>query len=143
MTEDTQVFSAVPVFSYIQYFKHRMPDELLYAAHIKIPKSGIFKVHLSLKGDIGLTGRPGPVGPPGVGEPGFMVCLVFYLVIGKQDRKQKFSMLPHKNGEDLAHKKMCAKLYHLFSFFYHFSLLHILCCLTLVSLNKLKMFPIS
>lgn len=74
-----------------------MPDELLYAAHIKIPKSDVFKVHLSLKGDTGLTGRPGPVGPPGVGEPGFTVCLFFYLVRGKQDRKQKLYMLPHKN----------------------------------------------
>lgn len=74
-----------------------MPDELLYAAHIKIPKSDVFKVHLSLKGDTGLTGRPGPVGPPGVGEPGFMVCLFFYLVRGKKDRKQKLYMLPHKN----------------------------------------------
>lgn len=70
---------------------------MIYAAHIKIPKSDVFKVHLSLKGDTGLTGRPGPVGPPGVGEPGFMVCLFFCLVRGKQDRKQKFYMLPHKN----------------------------------------------
>lgn len=74
-----------------------MSDELLYAAHIKIPKSGIFKVHLCLKGDTGLTGRPGPVGPPGVGEPGLMVCLFFYLVRGKQDGMEKFSMLPCKN----------------------------------------------
>lgn len=83
---------------------------MLYAAHIKIPKASVFKVHLSLKGDTGLTGRPGPVGPPGVGEPGFMVCLVFYLVGGKQDRKEEFPMLPHKNREDLAHIRMCAKL---------------------------------
>lgn len=65
------------VFSYINSFKHRMSDELLYAAHIQIPKSGIFKIHLCLKGDTGLTGRPGPVGPPGVGEPGLMVCIFF------------------------------------------------------------------
>lgn len=74
-----------------------MSDELLYAAHIKIPKSSIFKVHLCLKGDTGLTGRLGPVGPPGVGEPGLMVCLFFYLVRGKQDGMEKLSRLPCKN----------------------------------------------
>lgn len=42
-SEDTQIFSAIPVFSYIKYFKPRMSDELLHAAHMQIPKSGIFK----------------------------------------------------------------------------------------------------
>lgn len=32
-SEDTQIFSAIPVFSYTKYFQHRMSNELLYAAH--------------------------------------------------------------------------------------------------------------
>lgn len=35
-----------------------------------------FKYKISvLKGDIGLTGRLGPPGPPGIGEPGLPVCI--------------------------------------------------------------------
>lgn len=97
-SEDTQIFSAIPVFSYINYFKHRMSDELLYAAHIQIPKSGIFKIHLCLKGDTGLTGRPGPVGPPGVGEPGLMVCLFFIWWQGSRTERKNSQCFPVKRN---------------------------------------------
>lgn len=90
MAVRTQIFSAIPVFPYINYFRHRMPDELLYALHMKISKSGIFKTHLCLKGDIGLTGRPGPVGPPGAGEPGLTVCLFFIWCEGSRTERKNY-----------------------------------------------------
>lgn len=88
-SEETQIFSVILVFFRIKYFKHRISDELLYAAHTEIPKSGIFKIHLCLKGDTGLTGRPGPIGPPGVGEPGLLVCLFLIWWEGSRTERKK------------------------------------------------------
>lgn len=115
-SEDTQIFSAVPVFSYIQYFKHRIPDELLYSAHIKYLIEAyskyifLWRVTLVWQED---------------------QALLAHLELVSQDLWYVYLFIWWEESRTESENSPCfpikihAKLYYLFSFLYCFLLLYI------------------